>query len=102
MKLLLFILICYGTSNIMVFSSIFSKWRTFWLKVSPNFLGELFTCMICLPTWCGIILSLLIFSPTMTFLGVSSIFFSALLDGIIASGAVWLIHTIQESLEKNG
>jgi len=102
MGLLIFILICYGASNIMVFSSLFKKWREFWLRISPNFFGELFTCMICLPTWWGIMISLIVFSPAITYLGITSIFLAAFLDGCLASGSVWLIHTLQEKLEKDG
>jgi hypothetical protein len=84
----------------MVFSSLFKKWREFWLRVSPSFFGELFTCMICLPTWWGFIISFLVFSPAIMYLGVSSIVLAVFLDGCLASGAVWLLHTIQESIEK--
>jgi len=84
----------------MIFSSLFKKWREFWLRVSPNFFGELFTCMICLPTWWGFIISLLVFSPSIMYLGVSSIVLGMFLDGCLASGIVWLLHTVQESIEK--
>jgi len=100
MKVLLILMIAYGISNIMVFSSIFKKWRELWLSWSPNFFGELFTCMICLPFWIGIILSLMIFSISGVYLGVSSIYLSAFLDGCLTSGGVWLIHSVQEKLEK--
>jgi len=101
MGLIIFIFICYGASNIMVFSSLFKKWREFWIRVSPNFFGDLFVCMICLPFWWGVILSLIVFSPAITYLGISSIILGVFLDGCLASGMVWLIHTIQESIEKD-
>ena len=100
MGLIVFTLISYGASNIMVFSSLFKKWREFWLRVSPNFFGELFTCMICLPFWWGVILSLIVFSPAITYLGVTSILLGVFLDGCLSSGIVWLLHTVQESIEK--
>ena len=59
MKLLIFLLIAYGISNILVFGSIFKSWRNFWSNVNPNFFGTLFTCMICLPTYVGFFGSLL-------------------------------------------
>jgi ABC-type polysaccharide/polyol phosphate export permease len=83
----------------MVFSSIFKKWRDFWLRVSPNFFGELFTCMICLPTWIGMILSYLGISVIDTYFQVPG-FLTIILDGFIASGSVWLVHSLQEKLEK--
>jgi hypothetical protein len=101
MGLIAFILTSYGASNIMVFSSLFKRWREFWLRVSPNFFGELATCMICIPFWWGVILSLLVFSPAITYLGVTSLALATFLDGCLSSGGVWLVHTIQESLEKD-
>ena len=100
MKLLVVLLFAYGMSNIMVFSSIFEKWRNFWTRISPNFFGELFTCMICLPFWVGILLSLFVFSVSSTYLDINSTILSAFVDAFLTSGGVWLIHTLQEKLEK--
>jgi len=100
MELLVVLLIAYGMSNIMVFSSIFQKWRDFWVRVSPNFFGELFTCMICLPFWVGVLLSLFVFSVSSTYLDINSTILSAFVDACLTSGGVWLIHTLQEKLEK--
>lgn len=113
MKLFLFILIAYGISNILVFGSIFKGWRTFWTTISPNFFGTLFNCMICLPTYIGFFGSWLVWSPTLAygvvtesvnFLGLFSFspkVISVFLDGCLASGAVWLVHSIQEALERH-
>ena len=100
MELLVVLLIAYGMSNIMVFSSIFQKWRDFWTRVSPNFFGELFTCMICLPFWVGVLLSLFVFSVSSTYLDINSTILSTFVDACLTSGGVWLIHTLQEKLEK--
>jgi hypothetical protein len=112
MKLLIFLLIAYGISNIVVFSSIFSKWRNFWSNTSPNFWGTLFTCMICFPTWVGFLGSALIWSPT-EYYGIvteglnTGLFIipkgliTFFLDGCLTSAAVWLIHSFQESLERH-
>tara|TARA_R110000851_G_scaffold277247_1_gene430373 strand:- start:979 stop:1314 length:336 start_codon:yes stop_codon:yes gene_type:complete len=100
MKLIVFFLITYGIANIMIFSSIFNRWRNFWDKISPNFFGELFKCMICLPFWIGIFLSFSGFSISGFYFDILSIYFSAFIDGCLASGGVWLIHTLQEKLEK--
>ena len=114
MKLALFIAIAYGISNIVVFSSIFKGWRTFWENVSPNFWGTLFTCMICLPTWVGMFGSGLVWSPTAEYglvtegLNVFNLFtidkgiITVFLDGCLTSGCVWLIHSFQEALERHG
>tara|TARA_R100001510_G_C7644258_1_gene201725 strand:+ start:788 stop:1111 length:324 start_codon:yes stop_codon:yes gene_type:complete len=104
MNTLLFILVTYGFSNIVVYGSIFKGMRNFLKKVSPNFWGELVSCMICFPTWVGFFLSLFFFSPTEYYgLGgvvIPSIFTSVFFDGILASGTVWLIHTFQEMCER--
>lgn len=114
MKLALFLAIAYGISNIVVFSSIFKGWRTFWEGVSPNFWGTLFTCMICFPTWVGFLGSALIWSPTEYYgvvtegLNVFNLFtipkglITVFLDGCLTSGCVWLIHSFQEALERHG
>jgi hypothetical protein len=113
MKLLIFLLIAYGVSNIVVFSSIFAKWRNFWSNISPNFWGTLFSCMICFPTWVGFLGSALIWSPVehyeivtngINFFGLFNIpkgLISVFLDGCLTSGAVWLIHSIQEAIERH-
>lgn len=113
MKLALFLLIAYGVSNITVFGSIFKKFRTFCENVSPNFLGMLFTCMICLPTWVGFLGSSLVWSPSLdyqvvthgvSFFGlfdISKEFIATFLDGCMTSGAVWLIHSFQEAMERH-
>lgn len=113
MKLLIFILISYGLSNILIYGSIFEKFRNRLDKWSPNFWGKLFSCFICLPTWVGFLGSYLIWSPTLDYGIVTSElnFFnlftipkeliSTFLDGCLSSGLVWLIHTFQESMERH-
>jgi hypothetical protein len=111
-NLLTFILIAYGASNIMVFSSIFKKWRTFFGtdNEQPSFLGKLFGCMMCLPFWWGVIISLLMYSPSFAMVGdkaltifgleIPSSYLATFFDGCLASGSVWVLHTIQERLES--
>ena len=109
MNTLLFILVFYGLSNIIVYGTIFGSMREFLTKKSPNFWGKLVSCMMCFPTWAGFFLSLTFFSPSLYYglgdlnLGlftipneVTSVFF----DGMLASGTTWLIHTFQEMAER--
>lgn len=111
--LIIFLLCVYGTSNIVVFSSgpfrLFEHLRDFGDKLPSN-LGEMFHCMICFPTWIGMGLSLLnmflfenMFITPFYSLTHSTEFWYIimLLDGFTASGGNWLIHTIQEFLEKD-
>jgi len=100
MDIIIFLLAAYGISNIMVYSSIFQWWRTFWDRVSPKFFGDLFQCMMCLPFWVGVILSIISVSLSSRYLNIDSIFLSTFIDGCLTSGSIWLIHTIQEKLEK--
>ena len=110
MNTLLFILIAYGFSNIVVYGSIFEGFREFWKKVSPNLFGTLFSCMVCFPTWVGFLMSLTFFSPTLHYglqdlsvfgwFEISKEISSVFWDGVLASGTTWLIHTGQEMMER--
>ena len=107
MSILLVILVTYGISNIIIWGSLFEKFRRFFNDVSPKFFGKLFTCMICLPTWVGFLISggahisgLTQFSPFAS-QGLDYIPIAIFLDGCLLSGTTWLINTLQESLEGN-
>lgn len=112
MKLLIFISIAYGLSNILIYGSIFEKLRNKLDKFSPNFWGKLFSCFICLPTWIGFLGSYLIWSPTehyeivtqglnLELFTITKGTISVFLDGCLTSGLVWLVHTLQESMERH-
>jgi hypothetical protein len=105
MGILVFILVSYGISNIVVHGSIFNGFRDFWNTVSPKFFGTLFSCMICFPTWVGFILSTIfqlmgydMMSPVAS-QGVDNIYLSVFLDGCLASGTTFLIHIVEEYFE---
>jgi hypothetical protein len=106
METIILILITYGISNIVVYGSIFKGFRSFWERVSPNFFGKLFGCMMCTPFWVGFILSLtfqLMGYTNLSILsshGVDNIFLSVFLDSCLVSGTTWLVHTFQEMLER--
>lgn len=108
MEILLFLLVVYGISNIIVYNTIpiWEKIYNFINKISPRYLGKIFTCMLCLPTWVGFGLSYLLismgysqFSP-FTHFGIETMWLAIILDGCISSGVTWLIHTMQEALER--
>ena len=107
MGLLIFILVSYGISNIVVHGSIFNGFRDFWNRVNPSFFGTLFSCMICTPFWTGSILSTIFqmmgydnMSPLAS-QGVDNIYLSVFLDGCLASGTVFVIHVVEEYFELN-
>jgi hypothetical protein len=105
MGILIFILLSYGISNIVVHGSIFDSFRELMKEVSPNFFGTLFSCMICFPTWVGFLLSFIFqimgydnMSPLAS-QGVDNIYLSVFLDGCLASGSVFILHIIEEWFE---
>ena len=97
MELIIWLLAAYGTSQILVFGSIFNKQRT-WITRKSTFLGDLLSCMMCTATWIGFLFSVFFFSPTqtLTWIPYTNIFF----DGMLASGGVWAINTIIEWFEN--
>ena len=109
----IFSIVSYAISNHFVYAHgpahIYDKIRDIANKIHSN-LGELFSCMICFPTWVGFILSAcnsffyptLTLTPFMLLLGATAPWWIIMiLDGFFASGIVWLIHTAQEALERS-
>lgn len=105
-----FIILNYGMSNMIVFSNgpfhIFEKLRTCANNMSEQ-LGELFSCMICYPTWNGIILSVVslvigvYFTPFTILFNGNYVILTILFDGCFGSGSTWLIHNIEEYFERS-
>ena len=108
-----FSVVAYAISNHFVYAHgpmhLYDKIRETACKIHPN-LGELFGCMICFPTWVGFILSVLnsLFLPLINVTpgmilmsGYAPWWVIMIIDGFFASGIVWLIHTLQEALERS-
>lgn len=102
-------ILSYGLMNIMVYGSIFQGLRDFFKKwgessLTLNFFAEfisgILSCPMCFSTWGGFFLSLVIFSPTHILFGLP-IWGSWFFDGIMSSGAVWIINAIVEWFEEN-
>lgn len=109
----IFILSVYGLSNMIVYTSgpfnIFDYIKTLSGNIHSS-LEHLLSCMICLPTWIGIILSLIniLFLNNIYITPANLLIHNSndwpiiiLLDGSIASGGAWLINTIQLWIENN-
>ena len=104
-----FILLNYGLSNMIVYAAgpfhIFEKFRNLMGRIHIQF-AELFSCMICYPTWNAIMLSALAliigihFTPFTIIFGGSYPILTVLLDGGFGSGTTWLIHNIEEWFER--
>lgn len=113
-KFLSYILVAYGFCNLVIYANgpfhIFEKWRTFAHSVSEQF-GELFTCMMCFSTWIGLVLSLInslvfpsvAFTPFNIILGsVAPFWVIMILDMACTSAMVWLVHQLEEMMERTG
>lgn len=109
-----YIILAYGLSNIVVYSNgpfhVFEHWRNLAHMIGDQF-GELFTCMLCFSTWVGLILSLVnsLFLPSIAFtpfniiLGAAAPFWLIMiLDMGFTSGIVWLLHQLEEMMERMG
>lgn len=109
-----YILVSYGIANLFVYSNgpfhIFEKWRNFTHNIHEQ-VGELFTCMLCLSTWIGLFLSivniillpLFPFTPFNIILGASGMhWLIVLLDMGFTSACVWLLHQLEEMMERTG
>jgi hypothetical protein len=108
MEILVWFLLNYGLMNIMVFGSIFEglrnsfqKWGDSYLPLNSlgRFISGILSCPMCFSVWSGFFLSLTIFSPTFTLFG-TPLWISWFFDGILSSGAVWIINSIVEWYER--
>jgi hypothetical protein len=109
-QLVLWVIIAYGLSNIVVYGSIFGGPREFIRKWSEGidypfngfgvFLKEMTSCMMCFGFHCGWFLSISIYSPVHEILGVNP-FASWFFDSMLASGSTWAINSIVEWFEEN-
>lgn len=103
MSTLIFLIICYGACNNMIYGSIFEGFREFISKfgTSGYSLYKLFTCFMCLGTWMGFVISLIAHNFNIALpINIPNIFISVFLHGLLSGGGVWLIHTAQESFER--
>jgi len=109
-SILTWFILSYGLMNIMVFGSIFQGLRNFFQKWGndyelpfsgvANFISGILSCPMCFSTWGGFVLSFLIFSPTNVIFA-TPLWISWFFDGILSSGAVWIINSIIEWFEEN-
>lgn len=106
---LLFILASYGACNNMIYGSLFEGWRNFLSKFGTGgySLHKLFNCFMCLGTWMGFVISGILtyfghknLTPFGS-IGVENLYVLTFLNGLVSTGGVWLIHTIQESFERS-
>lgn len=108
MNTIIFLLICYGACNNLIYGSLFEGFRNFLSKFGTNgySLHKLFTCFMCLSTWMGFALSAILvyfgyseLTPIGA-MGINETYLIIFLSGLLSAGGVWLIHTFQEFLER--
>ena len=109
-QLILWMIMAYGISNILVYGSIFNRPRNFIIRESENeenflqdffiFLRDMLSCMMCTPTWVGFFFGIFLYSPVAQILEVTP-YVSWFFDGMLASGSVWAINSIIEWFENN-
>lgn len=110
MNLLIWAVVAYGMTTILVYGSIFNGLRNGIHKWGRNnnapfnflgkFLSGLISCVMCTSTWVGFFLSLAYFSPNVEINGLNKII-SVFFDGMLAAGFVWGINGIIEWFEEN-
>jgi hypothetical protein len=105
---LIFILICYGACNNMIYGSVFEGFRNLLSKFGTGgySIHKLFTCFMCLGTWMGFAISAILahfgysnLTP-MGSMGLEDLYLMVFLNGLVSAAGVWLLHTLQEALER--
>jgi hypothetical protein len=109
-QLILWMIMSYGMTNILVYGSIFNGPRNFIKRKASMplllthgffvFLADMLACMMCCSTWVGFFFGIFLYSPVHEILGVTSLS-SWFFDGMLASGATWAINSIIEWFEEN-
>ena len=109
-QLILWMIMAYGMTNIIVYGSIFSVPRNAINKASNTlkfplrgffiFLSDMIKCMMCASTWIGFFFGIFLYSPIHEILGINHLV-SWFFDGMFASGSVWAINSIIEWFEEN-
>jgi hypothetical protein len=93
MDLIIFILIVYGLTNIIVNESVLRK-PIDWLKTKSTFLEKVLSCMTCASWYIGILIYTIINIP------ITDIYLvDMLLMGILGSGSVNIIEHIKLKME---
>jgi len=108
MNTVIFLLICYGACNNLIYGSLFEGFRNYLGKFGTGgySLYKLFTCFMCLGTWMGFVFSIMFtyfgyadLTPIGS-IGITNVYLLIFLNGLLSAGGVWLIHTFQEFLER--
>ena len=108
-----YIVFAYGIANMVCYAEgpwgIFEWWREVADNISEGF-GKLFNCMMCFSTWVGLLASIgdllipsAVFTPfNLILAGTGLWWLIPILDAGLTSGAVWLLHNLEEAFERHG
>lgn len=95
----LWVLIAYGMTSILVWGSIFENARLK-IKSKSKFFGDLISCTLCTSTWVGFFLSFVLGSLSSSVFEIPW-FFGFFFDGMLTAGAVWALNAIIEFFEES-
>lgn len=110
-NILIYILFAYGLSNLLVYGSgpfnMLTKFREICGSILKT-LGDMLNCMMCTSAnigWITSLLNILLISTPLTpmmilYGGMIPWYVIVFGDLCITSGAVWLLHTLQEYMER--
>lgn len=109
METIIFILVCYGACNNMIYGSVFEGWRNLLSKFGTGgySLHKLFNCFMCLGTWMGFAITAIMvhfgYGHLTPFgsLGVENIYLMIFLNGLLSAAGVWGTHQLIEALERH-
>lgn len=113
-KFILWSIISYGITTIIVYGKIFNLPRNLIKKLSEikfkykffnfittifQFINTLINCVLCTSTWIGFFLSIVFYSPCKFFFGEN--YHNFFFDGVLSAGIVWIINSIIEFFEES-
>ena len=90
MSLIIFVLVCYGATQIFCYGKIFDSIRP--TKEEHGMLGELFKCFLCMGFWIGILAWLL--SSFTTLFSFDGHWITGLLLGCLSSGTSYFLDKL--------
>lgn len=97
-KLILWAVMAYGMSTIITSGAIFEGPRL-WVRKHSLYMYDFFTCMLCIPTWVGFFLSIVLGGLSNEYFETGH--FTFFFDGMFTAGAVWAINSFIEFFEES-
>lgn len=116
LKLFMWLMVCYGTTQLIVLSVIFESPRNY-LRSKSGILDSLLGCMLCTGTWVSAIYSFLLWSPSSIVFDFDVLYYKiggigdnvvglfrhiifGVLDAIVGGALIWFLYLIDNKLSK--